>query len=976
MSLTSIIATLLLFFTTSASAAVLGIDFGTQHLKAVLVTPGRPFDIVLTKDSKRKEVAAVAFKPTRDGNKILAEAGSFPERLYGGDAIALQGRFPGEIFPNLKPLLGLAGTEEDQLKLSVYHLRYPSVQLSDPMQPSIKSSAFHQSELPWTVEELLAMELANIKRNAESAAGKGVPCNDVVITIPAFYNAQEKAAISRAAELAGFNVMALVTDGLAVGLDYAKSRTFPSVSKGGKPEHHLVYDMGAGSTTATLLRFQGRDVKDVGRYNKTIQEVAVIGAGWDEHLGGDALTQIVLTDYMQKFLTKPVIKSRGIRFEELQENGRALSRLWKEAEKARSVLSANTETSSSFEELLPDIDFKTKLTRTEFEGLIENYADRVTKPIEDALAAAGLTIKDVDSIILHGGAVRTPFVQRKLEQFAGGSAKLKSNVNADESAVQGAALKAAMLSPSFKVKEIRTTDATGYASGFTFTDGNKPRSQIVFNPTSAVGNNGTAKQITLKQKDDFTFQLYQKFDDVETSFAQVTTKNLTASVKALKDRFSCDKDDVSTKFSLRLNPESGVIEAVLGTVSCETDQAIKSSVGDSVKDWLGLGKKKDSAASDDDEAEPTEEVPAAESTSRTSADASASKVPEAPKKRTETINIDFITTFINRPSSEETQRRVARLAAFDRSDKSRLARDEAANVLESYTYYVKDFLTNTDYSSYSTDAQRSAISKLLQTTRDFMDQPGEVTKATEKVFREKLNDLKALVTPVITRRSENEGRADKLSALQTGLEQTESFIKMVTEQISKAKDAASSSIAKAAESATAIKDDLDDLEEPDTPESTKDDDLPSFESNYTEQELETIQDVYDKVKTWLTGKEAEQKQVQLFEDPAYTMKQLEEQAALLSDATMKLIAKRINIPRSSKKAKTSKTKATKKSKSTSAAENSAPDAPADEDILNKAKFMTVRDGQEMPSEEEILRMVRDAKNQGSESASSSKRDEL
>ncbi|KAI7574292.1 hypothetical protein KC343_g23167, partial [Hortaea werneckii] len=205
-----------------------------------------------------------------------------------------------------------------------------------------KSSAFHESEMPWSVEELLAMELANIRHNAEAMAGQGQSVEDVVITVPAFYTADERRAIERAAELAGLQVNSLISDGLAVGLEYAKSRTFPDVSKeGGKPEYHMVYDMGAGSTTATLMRFQGRSVKDVGRFNKTVQEVAVLGTGWDRTLGGDSFNQVILEDYVQKFLTKPALKSRGTSAADVKGNARLMSRLWKEVEKARQVLSAN-----------------------------------------------------------------------------------------------------------------------------------------------------------------------------------------------------------------------------------------------------------------------------------------------------------------------------------------------------------------------------------------------------------------------------------------------------------------------------------------------------------------------------------------------------------------------------------------------------------------------------------------------------------
>lgn len=676
----NILLAFLFFFTSSASAAVLGLDFGTLNFKASLVKPGIPLDIVLTKDSKRKEAAAVAFKPTRDSsNKVIAELGSYPERAYGGDALALQGRMPGEVFPNLKPLLGLTWPGEQSETVNQYSSRYPAVQVAQSGTQGttfFKSSAFNEAEEPWSVEELLAMELGNIRNNAEGMAGSLV--EDAVVTVPAFYTVDEKRAIEKAAELAGLNVMALISDGLAVGLDYAKSRTFPLVNEGGKPEQHVVFDMGAGSTTATVLRFQSRKVKDVGKYNKTVQEVAVLGTGWDRTLGGDNFNQVIADDYIRKFVTKPVMKSRGIEAQEVSKNGRLMGRVWKDAEKARHVLSANSEANSFFEELLPEIDFKTKLTRADFEALASEYADRVAEPLKDALAAAKLTMADIDSVILHGGAVRTPFVQHKLEEFVGKSDKLRSNVNADESAVFGAAFKAAGLSPSFKVKEIRDSDVAGYPAGITFLDGAKDRRQGLFTATSPVGNNASTKQVSFKNKEDFDFGLYQQVGEIDQPVASVQTTNLTASVTALKERFGCDKDDVNVKFSIRLSAVDGIPEVVSGSVSCETDQAAKS-VGDSVKGWLGFGKKNDQEPLDADGTETTEQVDASTSTSSvSSASASSSAVPEKPKKRIETITVAFTTSpkGLRQSTPEEIKRMRERLTAFDRSDKARYAREE------------------------------------------------------------------------------------------------------------------------------------------------------------------------------------------------------------------------------------------------------------------------------------------------------------
>jgi len=982
----------------------LGLDFGTLNFKAALVKPGIPLEIVLTKDSKRKEAAAAAFKPKRDGqNAIVAEVGTFPERAYGSDALALQGRIPGEVFPNLKPLLGLPWSETANAAVEAYKERYPAVQAAQVREMGttmFMSAAFAKEEMPWSVEELLAMELANVKRNAEAMAGKGNTVEDAVVTVPAFYTADERRAIERAADLAGLSVNALVTDGLAVGLDYAKSRTFPEVTAGGKAEVHLVFDMGAGSTTATLLRFQGRSVKDVGRFNKTVQEVAVLGTGWDRTLGGDSLNQVIVNDYVHKFLTKPVLKSRGVQAEEIKGNGRVMSRLWKEAEKARQVLSANTQTSSSFEELLPEIDFRTKLTRADFESLTSSFADRVAGPINDALAVAKLTMADVDSVILFGGAVRTPFVQKKLEEVAGGSGKLRSNVNADESAVFGAAFKGAGLSPSFKVKEIRNSDIAGYATGMTFTDAGKDRRQGLFSATSPVGHGAATKQVNFKDKEDFAFALYQVINGVDRPVTRVQTANLTASVKELNSNFGCENNDISTRFSIKLSNIDGLPEVIGGTVSCEVEGAVKSgSVGDSVKDWLGFGKKKDQdplGESGEDDG-PVEQVDAATPSSSgssvtgsSSGASTSSKAPEKPKKRTESIPIAFSTAAQGnpQPAPEEVKRMRDRLAAFDRSDRARLAREEAMNVLESYTYYVRDFLSNTDFAPVSTETQRTAISKLLESTREFMESPALVTKATEEIFREKLSGLKKLVEPIQARRKEELGRPEKVAALRTSLEQTQKLMDMVRGQVSKASEAQSKASVLAAEKAAASPassttaatgdDDFADLEEPDaagsgsgsgsgsttaTPAPPKYTDPAQF-SPYTDADLTEVEGAYDSVSAWLKEKETAQGKLQSHEEPTLLVRDIEAKAAELSAVMTDLLYKKMKAPKPSsssssrKKPRTSAKSSKKKGKSALTATTEAlEEGEATAEAKPKPSFLTVNGDDEMPTEEEILEMV-------------------
>src|SRR2546421_2441605 len=265
--------------------------------------------------------------------------------------------------------------------------------------------------------------------------------------------------------------------------------------------------MACGSTSAPVLKFQDRTVNDGAKRNKAIQEVQVLGTGWDSTLGGDALNQLIVEDMIANFLERPNVKQFGLERIHIKTHAKTMARFWKEAERIRQVLSANSQTSASFEGLYyEDMSFSYKLSRTEFETLASEHSLRVSVPLVAALDSAGVTLAELESIILHGGAVRTPFVQRQLEVVAGGSGKIKTNVNADEAAVLGAAFKAAGLSSSFRVKEIRAGDTPGFTVGIKWTADGKERQQKLFTPASQVG---VAKQGPIKLLEDFKLQFTQ-----------------------------------------------------------------------------------------------------------------------------------------------------------------------------------------------------------------------------------------------------------------------------------------------------------------------------------------------------------------------------------------------------------------------------------------------------------------------------------
>lgn len=964
-----------------AAAAVLGVDLGTEFIKAALVKPGIPLEIVLTKDSRRKEASAVAFKPSKAGLK----AELFPERSYGADAMALAPRFPGEVYPNLKTLLGVPA---DDAVISEYVARHPALQLKP--HGGRGTAAFKSGTLPaeadaWLVEELLAMQLQSIQRNAELAAEDGSLVRSVVLTVPPFYTTEEKRAVEAAADMAGLKVLGLVSDGLAVGLNYATSRQFPNINEGAKPEYHMVFDMGAGSTSATILRFQSRTVKDIGKFNKTVQEVQVLGGGWDRTLGGDALNYLIMDDMVSRFVQSEGAKKASVAAEAVKVHGRAMAKIAKEAERARHVLSANQDTHASFEGLYKDADFRYKITRAEFEAMAEAHAGRIAAAVNDAVTMSGIDLGDLTSIILHGGATRTPFVQKALEQVVGASDKIRSSVNADEAAVFGAGFRAAELSPSFRVKEIRISEGPMYQAGLKWTNSNeKPQRQRLWTATSPMG--GPPKEMTFTEQNDFAMTFYQQVGSEDREVGTMTTKNLTATVALMKERYpTCVGTDLSFKVAVKLSPEDGEVQVVKAAVECKAEVPEKEGFVDGVKNLFGFGKKdqqplnqkplkrpdenktqtsegsqgapKDSALSSDassatDVAEPRAPSEAEEKAGEASEEAK----PEAKKKEVVLIPVGFVLDKAGFPplSKAELAKAKDRLKAFAASDKARAQREEALNQLEGYIYKIRDLLEGEAFISRSTEGERTELADKASKLSDWLYRDG--AGATREELRAKLKSLQDLVAPIQTRVDEAEKRPELISSLRRLLNQTSHFIGELRKQISDYEEwqasaskasSAGSSISSSAPSESPTGE-FDGLEDEDgnakVDEKAQEAQEPAgpMAPPYKKEDLDELEALRKSTLEWLSDAEARQEALPLTAEPVLVSKDLLEKRQKLDNAGMDLALKGVRSFESRAR-KASKSASGKKSKAKSAEEPSST-----------AKFS---DGSGPLSDEELRQMV-------------------
>lgn len=316
-------------------------------------------EIALNKESKRKTPVTISF---RDG-----------ERTFGEEALNLGTRFPQSSFSYI---LDLVGKDVDNPIVELFKRRFPYYKIeADPERNTVLFRI--DQETTYSPEELLAQLLSKAKEFAETSAGQKI--KEAVITVPGFFNQAERLAMLQAAELADLKVLQLINDYSAVALNYG---IFHSKEINDTAHYIMFYDMGASSTSATIVGYQNVKTKERG-FLETHPQVQILGVGYDRTLGGLEM-QLRLRDYLAgEFDAMKKTKNSVL------GNPRAMAKLLKEAGRVKTVLSANADHYAQIEGLLDEQDFRLQVTRDKFEELCADLFERVAKPIETALEIAG-----------------------------------------------------------------------------------------------------------------------------------------------------------------------------------------------------------------------------------------------------------------------------------------------------------------------------------------------------------------------------------------------------------------------------------------------------------------------------------------------------------------------------------------------------------------------------------------------------------
>ena len=287
----------------------------------------------------------------------------------------------------------------------------------------------------YSPQEISAMILQKIKADAEAYLGETV--SQAVITVPAYFNDAERQATKDAGRIAGLEVLRIINEPTAASLAYGLDKTDHS-------EKIFVYDLGGGTFDVSILEL-GDGVFEV------------LSTNGDTHLGGDDFDQKIIDYIANDFKSQ-----YGI---DLRNDKSAVQRLKEAAEKSKIELSSSMQTNINLPFITADatgpkhIDMN--LTRAKFNELTHDLVQRSIEPMKKALSDAGLTIGQIDKVILVGGSTRIPAVQEAVKNFTG--KEPSKGVNPDECVAMGAAIQAGVLTG--EVKDVLLLDVTPLTLG-------------------------------------------------------------------------------------------------------------------------------------------------------------------------------------------------------------------------------------------------------------------------------------------------------------------------------------------------------------------------------------------------------------------------------------------------------------------------------------------------------------------------------
>ncbi|CAN1324923.1 Luminal-binding protein [Linum perenne] len=383
------------------SGEVIGIDLGTTF-SCVAVARNGIIEIIANDQGNRTTPSSVAFSAADS------------ERLIGDSAKNQAALNPFRTIFDVKRLIG-KNFEDEEVQRDMRYLPYPVVNRDG--KPYVEVDVKGKGKKSFSPEEISAMVLTKMKETAELFLGK--PVVNAVVTVPAYFNDAQRKATKDAGTIAGLNVIRIINEPTAGALAYGLRNHTNMVSK----KKILVYDLGGGTFDVSVLEVEN-DLFEV------------LATGGDTHLGGGDFDQRVMDYFINLIKRKYQVDISGEK--------KAMGKLRRECERAKRVLSSQTQVRVEIDSLIQGIDFSEPLTRAKFEELNLDLFKKTMEVVKETLVDAKIEKSEIDEIVLVGGSTRILRVREMLKQMFNGK-EPSNKVNPDEAVAYGAAVLGATL---------------------------------------------------------------------------------------------------------------------------------------------------------------------------------------------------------------------------------------------------------------------------------------------------------------------------------------------------------------------------------------------------------------------------------------------------------------------------------------------------------------------------------------------------
>ncbi|PYH98527.1 heat shock protein 70 [Aspergillus ellipticus CBS 707.79] len=692
--------------------SVVGIDFGAQSTK-IGVARNKGIDIITNEVSNRSTPSLVGFNAR---SRAIGEAAKTQETSNLKNTVG-----------NLKRLIGRAFSDPDvQLEQE-----YSTTQLCDVNgQAGVEVSYLGKKE-KFSAVQLVAMYLTKI-RDITSKELK-LPVSDVTLSVPAWFTDVQRRAMIDAGEIAGLKVLRLINDTTATALGYGITKVdLPGPEE--KPRRVMFVDIGHSDYTASIVEFRKG-------------ELNVKATACDRHFGGRNFDRALTEHFADEFKEKFKI--------DVRTHPKAWSRTLAAAEKMKKVLSANPAAPMSIESLMEDVDVRAIVKREELEIMVKPLLDRITVPIEQALAEAKLTAADIDHIEMVGGCTRVPAIKDAIAKFFGKG--LSFTLNQDEAIARGCAFSCAILSPVFRVRDFSVHDIVNYPIEFTWEQSadipDEDTSLTVFNRGNVMPS---TKILTFYRKQPF---------DLEARYAK--PEGLPGKVNPWVGRFSvkgvkadANDDFMICKLKARLNLH-GILNLESGYYV--EDMEVEEPVPEE-------GEAMDTDAKDGEQPKKTRKV----------------------KKQVRKGDLPIST---GTTSVDESVRNAwaERENSMYMEDKLIAETDEKKNELEASIYELRDKIDGI-YSEFASEEEKDKLRSKLTDLEDWLYEEGEDT--TKSVYVAKMDEIRFVAGPIVQRyrekqdaeREAQEAEAAKRKAEADAQRKAEEEAKKAEEEAKKAEE--------------------------------------------------------------------------------------------------------------------------------------------------------------------------------------------